>query len=73
MFICKNCDERFDEPKRIYESHGLDSPPYERLEVCPRCFDTSIIEAVECKHCGEWIAEDEDEECPFCHGDLYEE
>lgn len=36
-FFCKGCRRMFDVPKFYDESHGLDSPPYERVAVCPRC------------------------------------
>lgn len=48
-FFCKGCHKLFDTPKIYEEKHGLDTPPYERVAVCPSCnsddflkFDTLI-------------------------------
>lgn len=52
-FFCKGCKVLFDTPKFYEEEHGLDTPPYERMAVCPACssdnflkFDT-VIEKTE--------------------------
>lgn len=37
------------------EKHGLDSPPYEELEVCPACYGICILEAKPCGCCGEYV------------------
>jgi NAD-dependent SIR2 family protein deacetylase len=36
-FICTECGITFDEPKTITEKHGLETPPYEEIDVCPEC------------------------------------
>lgn len=48
-FFCFECERIFDTPEYYDESHGLDSPPYERVPICPNCnsdnftsFDTVI-------------------------------
>ena len=55
-FFCKGCNRLFDTPEIYDEKHGLDSPPYERVAVCPHCksgdfrlFDTFVekIDVVE--------------------------
>lgn len=37
MYRCNNCGEIFEEPKAIYERHGLEYPPFEKIYVCPEC------------------------------------
>ena len=48
-FFCEGCHKYFDEAKFYYEKHGQDSPPYEKIAVCPICngdnflvFNTSV-------------------------------
>ncbi len=57
MFKCNECGFEFEEPRVVYETHGLDTPPYERWYLCPNCGESSFeeIEMVECSHCGEPI------------------
>lgn len=47
MYKCNDCGATFDEPKVVYERHGLDCPPYERWDVCPRCGENSFDEIEE--------------------------
>lgn len=39
MYRCGSCGHEFseDEFDFVTETHGLDTPPYERFAVCPRC------------------------------------
>ena len=37
MFTCCECDNEFDEPRLFIETHGLDTPPYEKYYGCPYC------------------------------------
>ena len=37
MMKCNNCGHVFEEPDVVYERHGLDHPPFEKVYVCPRC------------------------------------
>ena len=37
MFRCLECGEAFEETLEIIETHGLDTPPYEKRFVCPEC------------------------------------
>lgn len=55
-YRCNVCNKKFENPKFYEEKHGLDSPPYERVAVCPHCksgdfrlFDTFVekIDVVE--------------------------
>ncbi len=43
-FICRNCNKRFSVAKIYEEKHGLDSPPYERIQICPRCESDNYFE-----------------------------
>lgn len=36
-YKCNNCGATFARPMRVIETHGLDTPPYERIKVCPCC------------------------------------
>lgn len=36
-YRCETCKKIFNSPKFYEERHGLDSPPYERVAVCPNC------------------------------------
>lgn len=38
-YICNVCENEFteDELDFVIETHGLDTPPYERIAVCPHC------------------------------------
>jgi hypothetical protein len=57
-YQCHECDRRFEEPDIITEKHGLDTPPYEKIAVCPYC--KGYFEPMkECKICGEYFTEDE--------------
>lgn len=57
-YQCHECDRRFEEPDFITETHGLDSPPYEKIGVCPYC--KGYYEPMyQCKICGEWFTDDE--------------
>lgn len=39
MYRCESCRSLFDEDEFdfVTETHGLDSPPYENIAVCPHC------------------------------------
>ena len=55
MLICGECGSLFERARTIVERHGLNTPPYEELLVCPCCGETSIFPACRCDLCGEWI------------------
>ena len=57
-YQCHECDRSFEEPDIITETHGLDTPPYEKIAVCPYC-KGYFEEMQECKICGEYFTEDE--------------
>lgn len=54
MYYCPDCGYEFEEPEKIYETHGFNTPPYEKLTVCPMCKATSFYEKVNthCRCCG---------------------
>lgn len=55
MLICLECQCVFDQPKRLVERHGLDTPPYEEYDACPYCFSADIHPAAPCDICGTWL------------------
>lgn len=57
-YECTECGFCFDEPDIIEEQHGCDTPPYEKIGVCPRCHGY-FEEVYECKICGEHFTDDE--------------
>ena len=57
-YQCHECDRRFEEPDFITETHGLDTPPYEKIAVCPYC-KGYFEEMYQCKICGEYFTVDE--------------
>ena len=54
MYYCSNCGFEFSNPKNVYESHNLSSPPYENTSVCPVCNSTAFYEknSTHCRCCG---------------------
>lgn len=54
MYYCSDCQCEFSNPKIIYESHNLSSPPFEKNFVCPACNSPSIREktVTHCRCCG---------------------
>jgi hypothetical protein len=57
LFACIECREVFEEPIYWEETHGLDTPPYERWSGCPYC-KGSYVELYKCSCCDEWIITD---------------
>ena len=47
MYKCNNCGETFDQPKATIERHGLDHPPFERVDICPYCLVCDFTEEEE--------------------------
>ena len=54
MYICLDCGNIFENPRKYVEKHGLDSPPYEELVGCPLC-SGAYAETFKCDGCGKWI------------------
>ena len=57
LFVCIECKNTFEDPKKYVEKHGLDSGPYEEWDGCPEC-SGSYTEAFQCNTCGDWITDD---------------
>lgn len=55
MYVCADCGSVFAEPKRVIETHGLDTPPYEEYNACPDCYGMCIVETFTCDCCDEHI------------------
>ena len=53
-YVCIECGEVFEHPKRYIESHGLDAPPYEDFYLCPCCGGDYVV-ARKCDVCGDYI------------------
>lgn len=43
MFKCKDYNRCFGEPHYITETHNLNCPPYEQIDVCPHCKSSEFI------------------------------
>lgn len=54
MYICLDCYSLFEETRHYTERHGLDAPPYEEHEGCPRC-GGGFVDTFPCDLCGEYI------------------
>lgn len=54
MYNCKDCGKEFLYPKKTAERHGLKSPPYEEIRLCPFCNSGNFEreEASYCRYCG---------------------
>lgn len=59
-FRCCKCGNLFEDGEQAvwYETHGLDSPPYEKWDGCPVCRG-DYEEVHQCKECGDWHSDDE--------------
>lgn len=67
MNKCNSCGLIFSD-EEIYtyeEKHGFDYPPYEQLEVCPRCGD-GFEELNDCKICGAYCDDVDERYCDSC-------
>ena len=60
MYRCENCGNLFEEGEQAVweETHGFDSPPYEKFSGCPVC-KGDYEEVHQCKECGDWHSDDE--------------
>ena len=57
MFVCIECGNVFNVPKKYTETHGLDCGPFEVCNACPVC-GGSYTEALKCDCCENWIIND---------------
>ena len=51
MYKCLDCKNIFDVPSKVCDTHGLDTPPYEKYDACPECAG-AFEETSECDLCG---------------------
>ena len=60
MYRCCECGNLFEDGEQAVweETHGLDSPPYEKHSGCPVC-KGDYEEVHQCRDCGDWHSEDE--------------
>lgn len=56
-YVCLDCCCTFNKSKLYVETHGLDTPPYERISGCPNC-GGFYIKAIYCDCCGGVIVGD---------------
>lgn len=55
IFLCNNCGTYFAEPRKIKETHNLDTPPFEVFFVCPKCKNDDYAYTERCTECGRYI------------------
>lgn len=69
MLKCSDCGKVFenDEAVEITETHGMETPPYEKFYVCPNCRG-NVEKAKKCRICGEYDYEEDmlDDVCTAC-------
>lgn len=65
MYYCPECGCEFEKPKKLYETHGLKEPPFEKILVCPDCNSTNFHEKVttHCRCCGARLPDKSSEYC----------
>ncbi len=54
MYHCTDCNTEFEFVEVVFETHGLDTPPYERIKRCPSCKSRAFeeIKNTHCRFCG---------------------
>ena len=54
MYCCQDCGKEFEYVEVVFERHGLTTPPYERIKLCPFCHSSNFNEKKEnhCRFCG---------------------
>ena len=59
MYYCTDCEKEFEYVEIVFETHGLSSPPFERIKRCPFCHSVNIeeCESKHCKFCGSRLKE----------------
>lgn len=65
MYYCPDCGYEFETPEKLYETHGLPSPPYEVILHCPECRSTAFYEknSTHCRCCGARLSKETKEYC----------
>lgn len=64
MYRCTDCEKEFEFVKVVFETHRLDTPPFERQKLCPFCGSSDFIPLINthCRFCGVKLR-DEKEYC----------
>ena len=59
MYCCTDCKKEFEYVEIVFETHGMETPPFERIKRCPFCHSTDILEreSRHCKFCGSRLKE----------------
>lgn len=54
MYRCTDCAMEFEYVEVVFETHGLSTPPYERVKRCPFCRSAKYEEIKDphCRFCG---------------------
>ena len=65
MYHCKDCGFEFLYADTIIERHTLDSPPFEKIRVCPNCksYNFDKAKTPHCRCCGRRLKSAELEYC----------
>ena len=72
-FTCLECEHEFDVPKLIEERHGMDTAPFETINVCPNCLSEYYVPSTYCDLCGRAILDeyiitlDDENICENCY------
>lgn len=65
MYYCPDCGCEFETPKKVFEKHGLSSPPFEAIYVCPDCKGNEFYEKISthCRCCGAKLSASQTDYC----------
>ncbi len=68
MYRCQDCGKEFEYVEVVFEKHGLDTPPFERIKLCPYCHSNNYVQKEEhfCFVCGSKLREGADFCSPAC-------
>lgn len=68
MYYCQDCKKEFEYVEVVFERHGLDNPPFERLKLCPFCHSEHFKElsGTHCKYCGSKLDKNGDYCSEYC-------
>lgn len=57
MYLCLDCGQLFEHPRRYAENYGVDDLPCEVIYGCPNC-SGAYVETFKCDACFEYITYD---------------
>ena len=65
MYRCKDCNRKFEIPKKVIETHGQTAPPFEVFYLCPFCNSTNFEKIIVgyCRCCGRRLNKPSDYYC----------